>query len=151
MSNVPVRRLTHCAMREQRFPPRQTVSVTTDTIIMHSKRVCPSKSSNPQLKFTSQASNPLRHARKTFPDTPDMYHHAFQHSHTQQNTYSTKGFEPACEKLPVQHLTHCAMRQFRFPALYTTPTTSPTTHIHSKTLHTPAGSNPQAKNTRKTT
>ena len=67
MSKVPVRRFTRCAMREQRFPPCQTVSVTSLTTPIHSKRVCPLKGSNPHVKTSTPAPNPLRHARKTFP------------------------------------------------------------------------------------
>ena len=95
MSKSPVKPITHCAMREQRFPPCQTVSIISHTMTMHSKRVCPTKGSNLHIKITSQSPNPLRHARLTFPVTPDRFGHFPHNNKAQQKRLPDKGFEPA--------------------------------------------------------
>ena len=108
MSKLPVKPLTHCAMHELRFPTRQTCPTTLPTTPIHSKTVCPSKDSNPYVKVTSQAPNPLRHAPFPLPGIPHNPNHFPHHPNTQQKTPDPSGIDPASEKHTQNHLTDCA-------------------------------------------
>ena len=136
-------------MHDLRSPTHQACLTTLSPTPIHSKTLIPPKGSNPHVNVTSQALNPLRHARNLFPNTPDMSNHPSQHSHTQQKSLPGKGFEPACQKCQSDTTPTATCAPQRFPPCQTVSVTSHTTSKHSKRVCPLKGSNLHVKVTRK--